>query len=261
MGTGLGTLIAPPLIVFLSVKFGWRTAFLVAGVAGVVWVPFWLVATRPKPGNAVQPGTRTREAVPRNLSVLAYAIARFFGDSSGYFVMFWMPEYLVSSKNFSFVMLGTLGWIPPCGSDIGAIAGGYFSSRLVARGLPPILSRKILMTVASALLAVGACMLTTTSTFMVLFSLTVCTIGVGMWASNLHALATDAFPPASVSTVHGTAGSAGAIGGVLFNSLVGYFRTRHQDGPVLLMLGLILPVSILALWLLMKNTRKDDSHV
>ena len=180
MGTGLGTLIAPPLIVFLSLKFGWRTAFLVAGGAGALWVPFWLLATRPTTGNAVQRGTRTRAAVPRNLSVLAYAIARFFGDSSGYFVMFWMPEYLVSSKHFSFVMLGTLGWIPPCGSDIGAIAGGYLSSRLVARGLPPILSRKILMTVASALLVIGACLLTTTSTFMVLFSLTVCTLGVGM---------------------------------------------------------------------------------
>src|SRR3954452_22241411 len=58
MGSGLGTLIAPPLIVFLSVRFGWRTAFLVAGCAGAVWIPFWLVATRAKTGDAAQPGTR-----------------------------------------------------------------------------------------------------------------------------------------------------------------------------------------------------------
>jgi ACS family hexuronate transporter-like MFS transporter len=145
--------------------------------------------------------------------------------------------------------VGTLGWIPPCGSDLGAILGGYLSSRLVARGYSPLWSRKILMSAAALLLVIGAALLVTSETWMVLFSLTICTLGVGMWACNMHALATDAFPRPVVATVHGTAGSAGAIGGIVFNSLVGYFSTSNHYGAVLVMLGLILPIAVVPLWL------------
>ncbi len=250
MGTGLGNLLAPPVVVYLSLRYGWRTAFLVASSVGVLWVPAWLWATRARHVQAVPaPSKPPKRRLPRNLGVLAYVLTRFFGDSSGYFVMFWMPEYLMSGKHFSFRMVGTLGWIPPCGSDIGALLGGYLSSRLVARGYSPLWSRKLLMSVAALLLVTGSILQVATATWMVLFSLTICTLGVGMWACNMHALAADAFPRPVVATVHGTAGSAGAVGGVLFNSLVGYFTTRHRYGAVLVMLAAILPVAVVPLWL------------
>jgi ACS family hexuronate transporter-like MFS transporter len=251
IGTGLGSLIAPPLIVFLSLRFGWRAAFLIASSAAVVWLPLWLLATRRKP-SAVElrpPATRSRLAIPRDRRVLAYILARFFGDSSGYFVLFWLPEYLIAAKQFSFVMVGKLGWIPPCGSDAGAIVGGYVSSRLVARGWHPLRSRKIMMTIAAVLLAVGAALQAASGVWTVLFSLSLCTIGVGIWACNLHALAADAFPRSVVATVHGTAGSAGALGGIIFNSLVGYFSTRHNYFAALTMFALLLPLAVAPLWL------------
>lgn len=46
-GTGVGSLIAPPLIVFLSVRYSWRLAFLFAGAVGLFWLPLWLAATKP----------------------------------------------------------------------------------------------------------------------------------------------------------------------------------------------------------------------
>ncbi len=252
LGTGLGSLIAPPLIVFLSLRYGWRAAFLIASSVGAIWIPLWLAATRPqgsKSGPPAPPLAEAIRAIPRDRRVLAYVLARFFGDSSGYFVLFWFPEYLVTAKHFSFVMLGKLGWIPPCGSDLGAILGGYLSSRLVVRGWPPLLSRKILMSVAAVFIATGAILQFASGVWAVLFSLFLCTVGVGMWACNLHALATDAFPRPIVATVHGTAGSAGAIGGIVFNSLVGYFGSRHNYGAALLMFALLLPMAVAPLWL------------
>lgn len=251
IGTGLGSLIAPPLIVYLSLRFGWRAAFLIASSAGAVWLPLWLLATRrAATGSKTQaPAVRPKLRIPRDRRVLAYVLARFFGDSSGYFVLFWLPEYLVTAKHFSFVMLGKLGWIPPCGSDAGAIVGGYVSSRMVARGWQPLRSRKILMTISAVLLAIGAALQVASSVWAVLFSLCLCTIGVGMWACNLHALAADAFPRSVVATVHGTAGSAGAVGGIIFNSLVGYFSTRHNYPAALTMFALLLPLAVAPLWL------------
>jgi ACS family hexuronate transporter-like MFS transporter len=257
IGTGLGSLIAPPLIVFLSLRFGWRAAFLIASSVGAIWIPLWLLATRT---NAADRGKHPAAArpnliLPRDRRVLAYVLARFFGDSSGYFVLFWLPEYLVTAKHFSFVMLGTLGWIPPCGSDTGAILGGYLSSLMIARGSLPLRTRQLFMSSSALLIALGAVLQSASGVWAVLSSLCLCTIGVGIWACNLHALAADAFPQSVVATVHGTAGSAGAAGGIIFNSLVGYFSSRHNYGAALTMFALLLPLAVTPLWLWLKPTQ------
>src|SRR5207247_7411719 len=91
-----------------------------------------------------------------NKRVLAYVLTRFFGDSSGYFFLFWLPEYLVTSKNFTFTMLGAFGWIPFFWNDIGALFGGYASSWLVQRARQPLFSGLLRLTSAAVLVALGA---------------------------------------------------------------------------------------------------------
>ena len=44
-GAGVGSLIAPPLVVWLALRYGWQSAFLIAGLAGFLWLPLWLLAT------------------------------------------------------------------------------------------------------------------------------------------------------------------------------------------------------------------------
>ena len=68
------------------------------------------------------------------------------------------------------------------------------------------------MTLAAVLVATGALFNGVTSTVGILAALSVSTFGVGIWAGNLHTLPNDAFPRNIVATVHGLAGSAGAVG-------------------------------------------------
>src|SRR5688572_20228152 len=42
-GAAIGSVVAPPLIVWLSLKYGWQTTFLVTGALGFVWLVFWLL--------------------------------------------------------------------------------------------------------------------------------------------------------------------------------------------------------------------------
>ena len=86
----------------------------------------------------------------------------------------------------------------------------------------------------------------------VVFRLGVAAFGVGVWAGNLHALPADAFPPQKVATVYGLAGSAGAVGGVLFNYLVGYFTVRSNYHAIFAMLLLLQPLGAAGLWLFLK---------
>lgn len=45
-GASIGAVITPPLMVYLSMRSGWRFAFVVIGISGLFWVIAWLVITR-----------------------------------------------------------------------------------------------------------------------------------------------------------------------------------------------------------------------
>ena len=264
-GAGIGAMIAPPLIVLLSLKYAWRSAFLLVSVAGLLWVPFWLRATRNHDEVALHEhseevcGLKQRLSNLGNKRVLAYVLTRFFGDSSGYFFLFWLPEYLMTSRNFTFTMLGTLGWIPFFWNDVGALVGGYASSWLVQHGRQPLFSRKAMMTSAAVLVALGTLFHGASSHFWMLLSLSLSNFGVGVWSGNLHAVPADGFGRRMVASVHGLAGSAGAIGGILFNTLVGYFSTRGNYSVVFLLFALLQPFGLIGLWLWLREPEQSQT--
>jgi len=106
-----------------------------------------------------------------------------------------------------------------------------------------------MMTAAAVLVAVGTLFQTTSSSFWILLALSLSSFGVGIWAGNLHAIPADGFPAQRVATVHGLAGSAGAVGGIVFNTLVGHFSAHANYTAVFLMLALLQPIGVTALWL------------
>jgi ACS family hexuronate transporter-like MFS transporter len=268
-GSCVATLIAPPLVVFLSLHWGWRMAFFVPSLAGLAWAPFWWRATRRKSGEEPEPGVVSQQKAPgfrdalgllRDKRALGYVLARFFGDSSGYFLMFWIPDYLSTVKGFSFVMLGKLAWFPFFCNDIGPLVGGYLSGRLIARGIAAVTARKLIMSIAPFLVAVGALSVPATQTWSILGALGVAAFGVGVWAGNLHALPADAFPREKVATVYGLAGSAGAVGGLFFNYLVGYWTVRSNYAAIFTMLLLLQPLGALGMWLFLKPVEQTPER-
>lgn len=259
-GAGIGALIAPPALVFLTLHFGWRSAFFISGALGLLWLPFWWKMLE---APAAQPQGRRRARLSpwslfRNRQALSFAATRFFGDSTGYFLMFWLPQHLMENKNFSFVMLGLVGWIPYLIKDFGAIAGGYWSSRMVEAGRQAVLSRKYVMTVAAVFVIVGAALESQTHPALVFACLVLTSFGMGLWSGNFHNIPADAFPPGVVASVHGLAGSFGAIGGIVFNTLVGHFMATGQSWAIFLSLALLMPLGVLPLWLFVHHDYQPD---
>ena len=251
-GAGIGSVIAPPLVVWLSLHYGWRSAFLIAGVSGLLWLPLWSLVTRDPQRTAVPTPVPIRTLLPRLLRdhrSLAYVATRFFGDTTGYFFLFWLPEYLVTSKGFTLKEVGALAWIPFLWNDFGALAGGYASGRLVQWRQRPIESRKIMMSVAALFVLAGSSLQSASGVLGVLLSVSLCTFGVGIWAGNMHAVAADGFPQSEVATVHGLAGSVGAVGGILFNTLVGHLSMSGDYFFAFLVLVALQPLGVGALWL------------
>jgi len=102
-GAGLGALVAPPLVVFLMLRYGWRAAFWITGAAGLLWLPLWLRATRDWPLVKPSQGPSILQRLPgivRDRRALAFAGTRFFGDTTGYFFCSGCPN-ISSQKNSS----------------------------------------------------------------------------------------------------------------------------------------------------------------
>ena len=108
-------------------------------------------------------------------------------------------------------------------------------------------------------MAVGALSVSATHTWAILGQLGVAAFGVGIWAGNLHALPADAFPREKVATVYGLAGSAGAIGGIIFNYLVGYFTAKSNYAAIFAMLLLVQPLGAAGMWLFLKPPKQNPS--
>jgi ACS family hexuronate transporter-like MFS transporter len=107
-GSSIGALIATPMVVYLSIAFGWRAAFLSVGLSGLVWLLVWWPVYR------VPINDRGKEAPPRipvvrllrTRFVRSFTIAKFFFDPVWYFYIFCFPEYLKSARHFELAEIG-----------------------------------------------------------------------------------------------------------------------------------------------------------
>jgi ACS family hexuronate transporter-like MFS transporter len=118
------------------------------------------------------------------------------------------------------------------------------------------------MSIAPFIVAVGALSVSATETWAVLATLGVAAFGVGVWAGNLHALPADAFEDESVATVYGMAGSAGAVGGLIFNYLVGYWSARSNYAAIFALLLMLQPLGAAGMWLFLSDPlrRRGGGH-
>ena len=42
-GAAIGSIVAPPLIIWLQMRYGWQTTFIVTGALGIFWLALWLL--------------------------------------------------------------------------------------------------------------------------------------------------------------------------------------------------------------------------
>lgn len=263
-GSALGAVLAPPLIVWITLQFGWRYAFLLPGAVGLLWIPLWVYVYRSPnihPGlsaeersllaaeNETTPGrpwlTMLKERV-----VWSLVLPRFVGDSVWYFYLFWLPDYLQRERNLSLAEVGFYGWIPFLFADLGNIGGGAASDFLVRRGWSPMKARGALLACVGLLSPLGAFvgLAPQTATAIAVTCLIACLTQV--WSTNTATLSADLFPANERSTVMGMMGTAGALGGILFAQALGWTISSFGYGSAFLLAAVLHPLAVLLLFLL-----------
>ena len=229
-GAMIGATIAPPLIAWLALRYGWRAAFIVTGAAGFVWLAVWLLVYRSPDG--AEPA-RTKEPIRwgpilRDRGVWGLAIARMIADPVWYFYLFWFPKYLTDDRGMALIQVASIAWIVYLAADVGSIGGGWFSGRLIRAGIAPARSRLIAMTCAAAVAPIG---------MLISLRLGIApTIALGalvafahlVFQINIGVLVVDIYPMRHVATVFGLIAAGSALGGFISTQLVGQLASTHE---------------------------------
>ncbi len=139
-GSALGALIAPVVVTILTIHYGWRSAFVITGALGAVWIAAWVLLTRryKKELSGRRMSLASVSGALRSiLSKRAFwllAVAAVTVNSVLYFLADWVPLYLKTERGFGFVAGNTLSMIVYAGLDVGNLLSGFFVRRLVSSG-------------------------------------------------------------------------------------------------------------------------------
>ncbi|MFL9928956.1 MFS transporter [Paraburkholderia sp. RL18-103-BIB-C] len=273
-GTSLGSLLAPPLVVFLSLRYGWQSAFAVTGALGFFWAAAWYLLYR-SPADHTRISEAERDtisrgqtpAAPRRRSVRevlstrhfwAIAQARFFAEPAWQTFSFWIPLYLATQRHMDLKQIALFAWLPFLAADLGGLFGGYLSPFLMKHLRMPLIRSRITGVVLGALMMLGSASIgLVASPYQAIALFCVGGFAHQMISALVNTLAADVFDPSEVGTVAGFAGMAAWIGGLGFSLLVGALADSIGYTPLFGALGAFDLIGATLLIVLMRGASRD----
>ncbi len=257
-GTSVGSALAPVTVALVTLRYGWRSAFVFTGLAGIVWLALWLLvyhSPRRAPVEEIPAARVDWLALLRARGCWTLILTRFLTDPVIYFVIFWLPDYLRRERGFDLAMVGQYSWVPFALGGVGYLIGGWLSGHLMQSGWTLARARKFTMAVGAAVLPIAIAAPFVPTAALAIAATCAITFGHGMWVANLQTIPTDLFQAGEVGTVTGFTGMGGAIGGALANLGTGYIVMHFSYAPVFLLAGLMHPLSAALTYLLLPDAQ------
>jgi MFS transporter, ACS family, D-galactonate transporter len=227
-GTKLGPAIGTLAGGFVIAAYGWRALFWILGAGSLVWLIPWLIwAPRP-----LETSPTARHDSPgmiellRRKDVWGTCIGNACYTYSYYFLLTWLPTYLVKERHASLQMMGVLGSLPYFGAAAAAVVSGWVSDRWIASGASPTRVRKTF--VAAGLLLstvmVGAVLVPDMTTAVIL--LIAGYIAFGIFASNHWAITQTLAGQSAAGKWTGIQNTIGNLSGVAAPVVTGLIIDR-----------------------------------
>lgn len=225
-GSNIGAVIAPIFVPIVAINFGWRWAFIVSPLLGLLWIICW-VNIRRKP-RIDESEKETVVDAPTWMMLItrrgtwAFAIGKLLTDPAWWFYLYWLPKFFHTKFNLTLDKLGLPLVIIYVAADIGSIGGGWLSSFLIGRGMDVRAARRVAMFICASCAVPILTVTSAESVWYAVFVLSLATAGHQGWSANLYTLVSDIFPKNAVASVIGIGGMAGSLGGMAFSASAGY---------------------------------------
>ena len=235
-GTNVGATIAPIIVPWIALTWGWRWAFIATGAIGFIWLLFWLTAYRdpalhPRVSPAElahirsdppdQPFAASWIGLLRHRQTWAFIVGKSFTDPVWFFYLFWLPKFLDANWGVKLSGLAAPLITIYVLADVGSVAGGWFSSRQIASGWTVNRARKLALAIAAFLILPTLFAPTASSMWAAVGIVSVAAAAHQWWSCNLFTTVSDMFPRPAVASVIGMGGFMGMMSSMGFQRLTG----------------------------------------
>jgi len=235
-GANVGAIVAPALVPVIAYTWGWRAAFVVAGIAGLAWLLLWIPfydvpekirklsegelahirSDREEPSGQAEKDPRvTWLSIVTYRQAWSFIVGKFLTDPVWWFFLIWLPDFFKKTRGLdiktSWIHLVTIYAIV----TVLSIVGGWLAGYLTKRGWTANRARKTSMLIF-ALAVLPILLVTTVGDWGAVFLIGIAGAAHQAWSANLFTTVSDMFPKKAVASVVGIGGTAGSIGGMIF---------------------------------------------
>jgi len=285
-GASLGSVVSAPFIAYLYLAFGWQMTFVGIGALGLLWIIPWMLINKNTPdkhpwitpeekehilssaiNKATAPVATEVYSWKKLLSfrnTWAVISSRFFIDPVWWMFVTWLPFFLKENFGFDIKQVGAFAWVPYLFAALGGLAGGFFSSWLIKKGVAAVKARKQAITIGSIimLLSLGSIVIyldrlkDLPSVAIALISITL--FGFQFLINNLQTLPGDYFHGKNVGTVAGMGGTSAVLGTLIVTWLVPVL-TKTSYTSFFLLAALMVPLAWICIMFIVSKKNKTEN--
>jgi ACS family D-galactonate transporter-like MFS transporter len=227
LGPGFGMLLGGVLMA----RFGWRPFFLLLGLGSLLWLVPW-VKWMPASHDVVHLKTTGVPSLPEFLrmrSAWGTCVGLFCCNYVNYFLITWLPFYLVRDRHFSMDKMARIGGTAYLLAACFATLSGWVSDRWIVAGQSPTRVRKTFTGggLAVAGIVLGLAVISDPVTCVPLVMMGVIFFEIS--ASNIWAITQTLAGPQAAGRWTGFQNFLGNLSGVVAPALTGFVlnRTGH----------------------------------
>jgi ACS family hexuronate transporter-like MFS transporter len=282
-GSSIGGAVAPFIVLGIYFQWGWRSAFVVPGALGLLWLVVWqrfyhpptvhpsisaqelqlIAADKDEPAQPQQrtpPAWRDLLNYPQTWGTMA---ARIFTDPVFFFITDWFPIYLVA-KGVELKSGLIAIWVPFIAADLGSFSGGGISGYLIKRGWSVGVARKAVVIFGGIGVTAIIPTIFTNRLSVIALLFGFATFSYSAFSTMANVLPSDLFASESVASVSGLGGAGAGLGTIIAFKLIGYLSdarpadATHSFDPIILVAALLPLVGMILVLLLVRNTHATE---
>lgn len=259
LGATIGAMLVPQLIIpFSAIDFagisprmhiipelvsGWRAAFFLCGILGILWViPWQFLAKRPsenrwltdkeasiipitaQPTDHAQDTPWTWGKILTFRPLWLFLIARLLSDPVWYFYQFWFAKFLHTTHQIPQNDL-TITWVLYAAAGVGSLTSGWYSGYLISKGENAARARLKIMLLCCCAMPLSPFIATVTSVPTVIIIAGCVVFSAVAWLTNITTLIVDTVPKHSLGTVFSVVAAGSALGSMGMNLVIAHMIT------------------------------------